>query len=140
MDEIWKLKNSCEQMRKLLIAMHNLLDGYEGIDGNRNYVAKCYATIGKVLKDTPTFYFENPAKMPEDMLRAFATKLFKTLDDIDTYGDVFKPTWCAITKAVCLLSELRWQYVRPKVVAKDSNPDNLMEVNGNCNNAVELEL
>jgi hypothetical protein len=54
-------------------------------------------------------------------------KMFRLLDDIDTASDIFKPTWCKISKVVSELQGIRWRYC---IVNTERNENGDMIVNG----------
>jgi hypothetical protein len=96
----------------------NLLDGYDGIDGNKRYVAYCKVQVAgaeidgkKLLGLYELTYNEDIQKRKEiniDDLIRIITNFFDLLDKIDTAGDIFKPKWCKFTSAVEQMHRLRW--------------------------------
>lgn len=140
------MKNSKDQMlysanklRDVLSSIEDILEGYEGIEGNKNYVKYC---LNKA-KDAHNID-DNLVEMNEDtyavdltqrrginiavLIRVIET-LFKLLDDIDTSSDMFKPTWCKITSVVNQLQKLRWIYC---TVERERNENGDMIINGEC--------
>jgi hypothetical protein len=105
-------------LRGTITTIGNLLDGYEGIEGNKRYVAYCKVQIAgaeydekKLLELYELTYNEDIQKRKEiniDDLIRIITNFFDLLDKIDTAGDIFKPKWCKFTSAVEQMHRLRW--------------------------------
>ncbi len=140
------MKNSKEQMlysakkmREILASIEGILDGYEGIEGNKSYVSYCLKKAKLANEDDSKLKQLYDDTFNADMsLRKginIATLLhiienyFKLLDDIDTASDMFKPTWCKITSVVSKLDSLRWLYC---TVDSDRNEEGNMIINGDC--------
>lgn len=140
------MKNSKHQMlysayklRDVLLSIEDILEGYGGIEGNKNYVKYCLNKAKEAHKID-----DDLVKMTEDtyavdltqrrginiavLIRVIET-LFKLLDGIDTASDMFKPTWCKITSVVSHLQQLRWIYC---TVESERNENGDMIINGEC--------
>jgi hypothetical protein len=112
------LLNAAMNLRGTITTIGNLLEGYEGIEGNKRYVAYCKVQIAgadidekKLLELYELTYNEDIQKRKEidldDLIRVIIN-LFDLLDKIDTAGDIFKPKWCTFTSAVEQMHRLRW--------------------------------
>jgi hypothetical protein len=112
------LLNAAMNLRGTITTIGNLLEGYEGIEGNKRYVAYCKVQIAgadidekKLLELYELTYNEDIQKRKEidldDLIRVIIN-LFDLLDKIDTAGDIFKPKWCKFTSAVEQMHRLRW--------------------------------
>jgi len=128
---------SANKLRDVLSSIEDILEGYEGIEGNKNYVKYCY-NKAKQAHDID----DDLVKMIEDTYAVDITKrkginiatllytikyMFKLLDDIDTASDMFKPKWCKITSVISHLQQLRWIYCTVETVR---NENGNMIVNG----------
>ncbi len=134
-----QMLSAANSMKDVLASIEGLLDGYDGIEGNRNYVKYCHkkAKEAEVNNFILAEMYENTfnADMSKRVGINIAVLLhiiqlqFKLLDDIDTAGDMFKPTWCKITKVVEQLHRLRWMYC---TVGSNTDEDGNMTINGEC--------
>ena len=134
-----KLLATARELRGTLKTIEDLLDGYDGIEGNENYVKYCLNKAKQANKDDDTLKQLYDDTYNVDMAKRKAInvaplykiveKHFKLLDDIDTAGDMFKPKWCKITSAVEQMHRLRWLVCFVEGDNKDEN--GLMNVNGN---------
>ena len=130
---------TANQLRDVLSSIEDILEGYEGIDGNKNYVKYCYNKakeahtiddeLVKMIEDTYSVDVTQRRGINIHTLITIIEKQFKLLDDIDTASDMFKPKWCKITSVVSHLQQLRWIYCAIKT-EKDENGN--MIVNGEC--------
>lgn len=140
------MKNSKEQMlysanklRDVLSSIEDILEGYEGIEGNKNYVKYCLNKakeahkidddLVKMIEDTYAVDLSQRKGINIAILVRVIETMFKLLDDIDTAGDVFKPIWCKITSVVSHLQQLRWVYC---TVETERNENGDMLINGEC--------
>ena len=140
------MKNSKDQMlysanklRDVLSSIEDILEGYEGIEGNKNYVKYCLNKakeahkidddLVKMIEDTYAVDLTQRSGINIAVLIRVIETLFKLLDDIDTASDMFKPTWCKITSVVSHLQQLRWIYC---VVESERNDNGDMIINGEC--------
>ena len=140
------MRNSKEQMiyvadklRDLLDSIENILEGYEGIDGNKNYVKYCYKKaseahgfddeLNKMIEDTYAVDLSQRKGINIANLFGIIKKEFMLLDDIDTASDMFKPKWCKYTQPVSQLQQLRWLYCTPETKKDESGN---MVINGEC--------
>ena len=140
------MKNSKDQMlysanklRDVLSSIEDILEGYEGIEGNKNYVKYCLNKakeahkidddVVKMIEDTYAVDLTQRRGINIAVLIRVIETLFKLLDDIDTASDMFKPTWCKITSVVSHLQQLRWIYC---VVESERNDNGDMIINGEC--------
>ena len=134
-----QLLYSANKLRDVLSSIEDILDGYDGIEGNKNYVKYCYNKakeahsvddeLVKMIEDT---YHVDMAQRKGINIHALINiieKQFKLLDDIDTASDMFKPKWCKITSVVSHLQQLRWIYCTVET-ERDENGD--MIINGEC--------
>jgi CRISPR/Cas system CSM-associated protein Csm2 small subunit len=130
---------SADQMRDVLSSIEDLLEGYDGIEGNYNYVKYCYKKaqeaheidddLNKMLEDTYAVDLSQRKGINIAVLIRVIEKMFKLLDDIDTASDMFKPKWCKITQVVEKLQRLRWIYC---TVESERNDNGEMVINGEC--------
>lgn len=140
------MKNSKDQMlysanklRDVLSSIEYILEGYEGIEGNKNYVKYCLNKakeahkidddLVKMIEDTYAVDLTQCRGINIAVLIRVIETLFKLLDDIDTASDMFKPTWCKITSVVSHLQQLRWIYCS---VESEKNDNGDMIINGEC--------
>ncbi|GIV43928.1 MAG: hypothetical protein KatS3mg035_1051 [Bacteroidia bacterium] len=140
------MKNSKDQMlysanklRDVLSSIEDILEGYEGIEGNKNYVKYCLNKakeahkidddLVKMIEDTYAVDLTQRKGINIAVLIRVIETLFKLLDDIDTASDMFKPTWCKITSVVSHLQQLRWIYCS---VESEKNNNGDMIINGEC--------
>lgn len=140
------MKNSKDQMlysanklRDVLSSIEDILEGYEGIEGNKNYVKYCLNKakeahkidddLVKMIEDTYAVDLTKRRGINIAVLIRVIETLFKLLDDIDTASDMFKPTWCKITSVVSHLQQLRWIYCS---VESEKNDNGDMIINGEC--------
>ena len=140
------MKNSKDQMlysanklRDVLSSIEDILEGYDGIDGNKNYVKYCLNKakeahkidddLVKMIEDTYTVDLTQRRGINIAVLIRVIETLFKLLDDIDTASDMFKPTWCKVTSVVSHLQKLRWIYC---AVESERNDNLDMIINGEC--------
>lgn len=140
------MKNSKDQMlysanklRDVLSSIEDILEGYEGIEGNKNYVKYCLNKakeahkidddLVKMIEDTYAVDLTQRRGINIAVLIRVIETLFKLLDDIDTASDMFKPTWCKITSVVSHLQQLRWIYCS---VESEKNDNDDMIINGEC--------
>lgn len=134
-----KMLETAMNLRETISVIEDLLDGYDGIEGNKNYVKYCLNKTKEAHVDDESLnkMFEDTFNKDESKRRGIniatllhiVEKEFKLLDDIDTAGDMFKPEWCNITKAVECLHKIRWIYC---VIEDNTEKDNVMEINGEC--------
>ena len=113
-----KLLNVSKDLRGVLKTIENLLNNYNGIDGNRNYVRYCMnksmmandddATLKMFYHHTYNMDMSKRKDIDLLVLSQITQKHFKLLGDIDTASDIFKPKWCTLTSAVNELHRLRW--------------------------------
>jgi hypothetical protein len=130
---------SADKLRDVLSTIEDLLEGYEGIEGNKNYIKYCYNKakeahtvdddLVKMIEDTYAVDISQRKGINIASLVHILKKQFKLLDDIDTASDMFKPTWCKISKAVSHLQQLRWIYCTVEDIRDD---EGTMLVNGEC--------
>ena len=135
-----KLLSTAKDLREPLKVIENLLEDYDGIEGNEFYVKYCLKKArqanvfdGKLKEYYNDMYNTDTMKRKEidaDTLYGILGRLFKLLDDIDTAGDMFKPKWCKYTKAVEALHKLRWLYCY--IERYNGNENGLMTVNRSC--------
>ena len=140
------MKNSKDQMlysanklRDVLSSIEDILEGYEGIEGNKNYVKYCLNKakeahkidddLVKMIEDTYAVDLTQRRGINIAVLIQVIETLFKLLDDIDTASDMFKPTWCKITSVISHLQQLRWVYC---TVESERNEKGNMVINGEC--------
>jgi hypothetical protein len=140
------MKNSKQQMlysanklRDVLSSIEDILEGYDGIDGNKNYVKYCLKKakeahkidddLVKMIEDTYAVDLTQRRGINIAVLIRIIETLFKLLDDIDTASDMFKPTWCKITSVISHLQQLRWIYC---TVESERNENGDMVINGEC--------
>ena len=140
------MKNSKDQMlysanklRDVLSSIEDILEGYEGIEGNKNYVKYCLNKakeahkidddLVKMIEDTYAVDLTQRRGINIAVLIQVIETLFKLLDDIDTASDMFKPTWCKITSVISHLQQLRWVYC---TVESERNENGDMVINGEC--------
>jgi len=130
---------AANKLRDILLSIENILEGYEGIEGNKNYVKYCQskvkqaneddATLKQIYDDTYNVDMAKRKAINVAPLYKIVEKYFKILDDIDTASDMFKPKWCKITKVVSYLEQLRWIYC---IVENERNENGDMIINGEC--------
>jgi len=135
-----KLLSTARELRGTLQTIEDLLSNYTGIEGNENYVKYCRnkasdaheddAILNQLYDDTYNVDMEKRKGINIAPLIKIIEKQFKLLDDIDTAGDMFKPKWCKITKAVEQMHRLRWLVCYVEQDNKDEN--GVMILNGNC--------
>jgi len=128
---------AADRLRDILCSIENILEGYEGIEGNKNYVEYCYNKakeahavdddLVKMIEDTYAIDTTQRRGINIATLIHIIEKMFRLLDDIDTASDMFKPTWCKISKVVSKLQGLRWRYC---IVDTERNANGDMVVNG----------
>ena len=140
------MKNSKDQMlysanklSDVISSIEDILEGYEGIEGNENYVKYCLNKakeahkidddLVKMIEDTYAVDLTQRRGINIAVLIRVIETLFKLLDDIDTASDMFKPTWCKITSVVSHLQQLRWIYC---AVESERNENGDMIINGEC--------
>lgn len=140
------MKNSKDQMlysanklRDVLSSIEDILEGYDGIEGNKNYVKYCLNKakeahkidddLVKMIEDTYAVDLTQRRGINIAVLIRVIETLFKLLDDIDTASDMFKPTWCKITSVVSHLQQLRRIYC---TVESERNENGDMIINGEC--------
>lgn len=130
---------SADKLRDVLDSIEEILEGYEGIEGNKNYVKYCFNKakeahkidddLVKMIEDTyASDLSQRKGINIAELIRIIETE-FKLLDDIDTASDIFKPTWCKITNVVNKLQKLRWIYC---TVENERNENGEMIINGEC--------
>lgn len=134
-----KMLYSAKKMREILASIESILDGYEGIEGNKSYVSYCINKVKLANEDDlklkqlydDTFNVDMNQRKAINIatLLNIIEKYFKLLDDIDTASDIFKPTWCKITSVVSKLQSLRWLYCTFDI---DINEEDNMIINGEC--------
>ena len=128
---------SANKLRDVLSSIEDILEGYKGIEGNKNYVKYCLNKakeahkidddLVKMIKDTyATDLSQRRGINIATLIQVIETQ-FKLLDDIDTASDMFKPTWCKITSVVSYLQQLRWVYC---TVENERDENGKMVVNG----------
>lgn len=130
---------SANKLRDVLSSIEDILEEYEGIEGNKNYVKYCLNKakeahkidddLVKMIEDTYAVDITQRKGINIHTLITIIEKQFKLLDDIDTASDIFKPKWCKITSVVSHLQQLRWIYC---TVETERNEDGNMIVNGEC--------
>ena len=130
---------SANKLRDVLSFIEDILEGYEGIEGNKNYVKYCYNKskeahsvddeLVKMIEDTYHIDITQRKGINIHTLITIIEKQFKLLDDIDTASDMFKPIWCKITSVVSHLQQLRWIYC---TVENERDQGGNMVVNGEC--------
>jgi hypothetical protein len=130
---------SADEMRDVLSSIEDILEGYDGIEGNSNYVKYCYKKaqeaheidddLNKMLEDTYAVDLSQRRGINIAVLIRVIEKMFKLLDDIDTASDMFKPKWCKITQVVEKLQRLRWIYCTGE---SERNDNGEMVINGEC--------
>lgn len=135
-----KLLSTAKELRGTLQVTEDLLNDYEGIDGNENYVKYCRnkakqaheddITLKQMYDDTYNVDMEKRKGINIAPLIRIIEKEFKLLDDIDAAGDMFKPKWCKITSAVEQMHRLRWLVAYVETDSKDEN--GVMTLNGEC--------
>lgn len=128
---------TANKLRDVLSSIEDILEGYEGIEGNKNYVRYCYNKakeahtiddeLVKMIEDTYNVDMSQRKGINIATLMRILEFMFKLLDDIDTASDMFKPKWCKFTQAVSLLQQLRWVYCR---VETERNENGDMVING----------
>jgi hypothetical protein len=128
---------SANKLRDVLSSIEDILEGYKGIEGNKNYVKYCLNKakeahkidddLVKMIEDTyATDLSQRRGINIATLIQVIETQ-FKLLDDIDTASDMFKPTWCKITSVVSYLQQLRWVYC---TVENERDENGKMVVNG----------
>lgn len=130
---------SASKLRDVLSSIEDILEGYEGIEGNKNYVRYCYNKskeahiidneLVKMIEDTYHTDIMQRKGINIAVLDNIIKHMFKLLDDIDTASDMFKPKWCKITSVVSQLQQLRWIYC---TVETEKNENGDMVINGEC--------
>lgn len=140
------MRNSKEQMiyvadklRDLLDSIENILEGYEGIEGNKNYVKYCYKKaseahniddeLNEMIERTYAVDLSQRKGINIARLISIIKTQFMLLDDIDTASDMFKPKWCKYTQPVNQLQQLRWLYCTSETEKDESGN---MIINGEC--------
>ena len=128
---------AANKLRDVLSSIEDLLEGYDGIEGNSNYVKYCYKKaqkayeidddLNKMLEDTYAVDLSQRRGINIEVLIRVIEKMFKLLDDIDTASDMFKPKWCKFTQVVSHLQQLRWIYC---TVESERNDSGEMVING----------
>ena len=137
MNDKHEMLYAASKLRDVLSSIEDILEGYEGIEGNKNYVKYCYNKareahtvddeLVKLMEDTYAVDTTQRRGINIATLVHIIQKMFKLLDDIDTASDMFKPKWCKITKVVSYLEQLRWSYC---VVENEQNENGDRIVNG----------
>ncbi len=99
-------------LMNILSSIDNLLKGYEGIDGNKEYVAYCQEKCMEsydfawdlflITKD-----FSEGKGVNVHSLLMIIQREYRILDDIDSASDMFKPKWCRITILVNEIQKLK---------------------------------
>lgn len=130
---------SANQLRDVLSSIEDILEEYEGVEGNKNYVKYCYNKakeahsvddeLVKMIEDTYHVDITQRKGINIHTLITIIEKQFKLLDDIDTASDMFKPKWCKITNVVSHLQRLRWIYC---TVETERDESGNMVINGEC--------
>lgn len=130
---------SANKLRDVLSSIEDILEEYEGIEGNKNYVKYCLNKakeahkidddLVKMIEDTYAVDITQRKGINIYTLITIIEKQFKLLDDIDTASDIFKPKWCKITSVVSHLQQLRWIYC---TIETERNENGDMIVNGEC--------
>ena len=128
---------SANKLRDVLCSIEDILEGYDGIEGNKNYVKYCLNKakeahridndLVKMIEDTYAVDLTQRKGINIATLIQIIKTQFKLLDDIDTASDMFKPTWCKITSVVNQLQKLRWIYC---TVESERNENGDMVING----------
>jgi hypothetical protein len=128
---------AANKLRDVLSSIEDILEGYEGIEGNKNYVKYCLNKskeahiidddLVKMIEDTYAIDITQRKGINITTLIHIIEKMFKLLDDIDTASDMFKPKWCKISKVVSELQGLRWMYC---TVNTERNENDEMIING----------
>lgn len=134
-----QMLSSAIQLRELLSSIEGILEGYEGVSGNKNYVKYCYNKskechtiddgLSGMVQDTYAVDLNMRRGINIATLVHYLEKMFKLLDDIDTASDIFKPKWCKITRVVSNLQQLRWTYC---TVNKLTDGESILNMNGEC--------
>jgi hypothetical protein len=137
MNDKHEMLYAANKLRDVLSCIEDLLEGYEGTEGNKNYVKYCFGKakeahtidddLVKMIEDTYAIDTTQRRGINIAILNRIIEKMFRLLDDIDTASDMFKPKWCKVTKAVSELQGLRWRYCTVDTV-KNENGD--MVING----------
>jgi hypothetical protein len=137
MNDKHEMLYAADKLRDVLCSIEDILEGYEGIEGNKNYVKYCYNKareahavddeLVKLIEDTYAVDTTQRRGINIATLVHTIEKMFKLLDDIDTASDMFKPKWCKISKVVSELQGLRWRYC---TVNTERNENGDMIVNG----------
>jgi len=137
MNDKHEMLYAANKLRDVLSCIEDLLEGYEGIEGNKNYVKYCFRKakeahtidddLVKMIEDTYAIDTTQRRGINIAILNRIIEKMFRLLDDIDTASDMFKPKRCKVTKAVSELQGLRWRYCTVDTV-KNENGD--MVING----------
>jgi vesicle coat complex subunit len=137
MNDKHEMLYAANKLRDVLSCIEDLLEGYEGTEGNKNYVKYCFRKakeahtidddLVKMIEDTYAIDTTQRRGINIAILNRIIEKMFRLLDDIDTASDMFKPKWCKVTKAVSELQGLRWRYCTADTV-KNENGD--MVING----------
>lgn len=137
MTEKDKMLYSANKLRDVLSSIEDIFEGYEGIEGNKNYVRYCYNKakeahtiddeLVKMIEDTYNSDMSQRKGINIAVLIRILEFMFKLLDDIDTASDMFKPKWCKITSVVSHLQQLRWIYC---TVETERNENGDMIING----------
>jgi hypothetical protein len=132
-----KMLYAANKLRDVLSSIEDILEGYEGIEGNKNYVKYCLnkskeahtvdGDLVKMIEDTYAVDTTQRRGINIATLVHIIEKMFRLLDDIDTASDIFKPTWCKISKVVSELQGIRWRYC---IVNTERNENGDMIVNG----------
>ena len=95
-----------------------MLDDYDGVEGNKNYVKYCRnkamianeddSILVEMYSDTYNVDFNKRKEINLEILFNIIKKHFKLLDNINTASDIFKPKWCNITTAVNKIQKSRF--------------------------------
>ena len=130
---------AAKQMKGIILSIEELLEEYDGIEGNKNYVKYCYnkaksvSDDGIILKQLYDDTYNSDISKREGInistLINIIENYFKILDQIDTASDIFKPKWCKISRTVNNLQSLRWLYCTTKSTIGENND---MVINGEC--------
>lgn len=137
MNDKHEMLYAADKLRDVLCSIEDIIEGYEGIEGNKSYIKYCYDKakeahtadddLVKMIEDTYAVDISQRRGINIATLIHIIEKMFRLLDDIDTASDMFKPTWCKISKVVSELQGLRWRYC---VLSTERNTNGDMIVNG----------
>jgi hypothetical protein len=138
---------AANKLRNDLSFIEDILEDYNGIEGNTNYVKYCYKKskeahdvdndLNDMLESTYAIDSSLHKGINIAILVKIIEKLFKLLDDIDTASDMFKPNWCDITQIVNGVQKLRWRYC---TVKNERNENDDIIINGEKFNRVVLSF